>query len=311
MKHSLRPRTSALYTRYFRDFLSFCKLFNFSIYDVSDYIVILFIEFLASSVSYDHINNVLSGVKYLMHHYGLFTQGFDTHKVSIMLKAIKNTLPYNPRYKGVFTIQQLTQLCDLCNYIDNGIVYKCVFLFAFYGFFRCSNLLPHSLSSFNSLRHLTRRDIYQTPSGLTIILKWSKTMQSSTQYANVQLPLIPNSPICPTTTYMHMSNLYPANPMSPAFIINKSTPLLLTDSQCRKTLKSLVTKLGLCPSSYTFHAFRRSGAQFAFQTNVPIAHIKQHGQWRSDAIYSYLQSPTLPNHAVSSNFSALLTNSQH
>ena len=82
-----------------------------------------------------------------------------------------------------------------------------------------------------------------------------------------------------------------------------------SDSQCRKTLKSLVTKLGICP--YTFHAFRRSGAQFAFQTYVPIAHIKQHGQWRSEAIYSYLQSPTLPNHAVSSNFSTLLTDSLH
>ena len=39
-----------------------------------------------------------------------------------------------------------------------GIVYKAVFLTAFYGFLRRSNLAPHSGLSFDSSRHITAGD---------------------------------------------------------------------------------------------------------------------------------------------------------
>ena len=45
--------------------------------------------------------------------------------------------------------------------------------------------------------------------------------------------------------------------------------------------------LGLNPSHFTFHSFRRSGATLAFNFHVPI---QRHGTWTSDCVYRYIQA---------------------
>ena len=45
----------------------------------------------------------------------------------------------------------------------------------------------------------------------------------------------------------------------------------------------VVLSLGLNPNHFTFHAIRRSGASIAFNHDVKLDHIKQHGHWRSEA----------------------------
>ena len=58
----------------------------------------------------------------------------------------------------------------------------------------------------------------------------------------------------------------------------------------RSFFKTCIIGLGLNPKDYTFHAFRRSGASFAFDNNVDLIAIKQHGNWRSKAVWSCLSS---------------------
>ena len=48
-------------------------------------------------------------------------------------------------------------------------------------------------------------------------------------------------------------------------------------SKVRSFLKLVIINLGLNPSQYTFHMFRRSGASMAFDNNVQFENIKQHG----------------------------------
>ena len=60
--------------------------------------------------------------------------------------------------------------------------------------------------------------------------------------------------------------------------------------------------MGLNSSEFGFHAFRRSGATYAFECNVPVENIKVHGHWKSDAVYTYLQSTSKSSRKVSDMF---------
>ena len=64
----------------------------------------------------------------------------------------------------------------------------------------------------------------------------------------------------------------------------------VTQSQARNHLAMCLKKLGLDPSVYTFHRFRRSGATLAYNQNVNIQSIKRHGTWVSNAVEAYIVS---------------------
>ena len=57
-------------------------------------------------------------------------------------------------------------------------IFKAAFLLFFFSFFRISNLVPHTLTSFNPLEQLCRADIFFAHPGAHVLVKWSKTMQS-------------------------------------------------------------------------------------------------------------------------------------
>ena len=102
---------------------------------------------------------------------------------------------------------------------------------------------------------------------------------------------------------------YPAFPDSPAFIVPRGgryVPLLAFT--VRQTLAKIIMALLMKPSAFTFHAFRRSGATFSFNNNVAFEDIRLQGSWKSDAIYTYLQS-TNAARKVASSFQTSLQNS--
>ena len=91
---------------------------------------------------------------------------------------------------------------------------------------------------------------------------------------------------------------------------------------CRKALHLPQAKLSLTPlleicwrkSFITWGiplqghkgTFRRTGATWAFDSNVPLEHIIEHGNWKSDAVWHYLQQPSLAPTRVPSTFAAFL-----
>ena len=76
-------------------------------------------------------------------------------------------------------------------------MYKALFLLAFHGFLRISNLLPTSQTSNQTHRHLTRGDVSITHPGVKVFIKWSKTLQANRDTRILPLASIPGSPLCP------------------------------------------------------------------------------------------------------------------
>ena len=113
----------------------------------------------------------------------------------------------------------------------------------------------------------------------------------SDQITTVQIPLIRASQLCPVTALATMLAAIPAHKHQPLFAVpSKQCIVPLTAQQVRHTLAKITTLMGLDPKIHGFHTFRRSGATLAYQAQVPISHIKTHGTWQSDAVYTYLQT---------------------
>ena len=119
----------------------------------------------------------------------------------------------------------------------------------------------------------------------------AKTMQTSGQVQVVQLPQLNDPMLCPVTVFKNYLASVPIDKTLPLFQISvKQQWLPLTAFKARSFLKLAVTSIGLDPKIYTFHSFRRSGASLAFNHDVDLNKIKQHGNWKSDAIWTYLRN---------------------
>ena len=178
----------------------------------------------------------------------------------------------------------------ICESFYLGKIFKAVFLLGFFGFLRLSNIVPHSKSTFDSTRHLTRGDVVFSKKFLKLTLKWTKTIQTRDRLHILTLPRLKHSPICPYKALKKALEIYNPGLHDPLFQhYADDTWSPMTDTRVRKCLARVNTKLGLGPHFYPFHAFRRSGATLAYQAHIPIQQIKYHGSWASDCVYRYIQ----------------------
>ena len=88
-------------------------------------------------------------------------------------------------------------------------------------------------------------------------------------------------------------------------IKTKKGAVSLIASNAQPFLKTCTVSMGLNPSHYTFHSFHRSGASLAFDSSVALEN-KQHGSWRSEAVWSYLNSTPTDASVISHTFQKLI-----
>ena len=203
------------------------------------------------------IINYIGGVRLLHHLLDIKPLSLDTFDLKLMLRAVSLTIGSGPCIRLPVTLDILFAICQLCdNLMETGVVLKCVFLFAFFVFLRCSNVVPKS-ARFDPKRQLCGGDIFRTESGLTIMLKWSKTRQSRDHVQFVSLPSLNKYPLCPVRAYNAMIRLITPENDLPLIRMNSLTgATVLTARLLRGYLRALLIELGLSPKRYTFHSFR-------------------------------------------------------
>ena len=222
------------------------------------------------------------------------------------LKALKLNGPFDPTLRPVMDIQNLHSLLLYCDTAPYSVIFKALYLTCFFSLLRLSNILPHSLVTFDNTRHLARGDFIQSGEGAILLFKWSKTLQDRKSTVTIHLPNLHNSPLCPIKAISLMVQQVPASSNDPLFTIHTARGFVpLTDSLARKHLKKVSNVLNISPS-LTFHAFRRAGASWAFSQGIPLEHIMRHGTWKSDAIWTYLSSSTSTISPVSAAFQPAL-----
>ena len=160
--------------------------------------------------------------------------------------------------------------------------------------------------AFNPAVHPLRKDIIFAPPGLLLLVKWAKNMQKNTQYKFLQLPSLKNPWLCPVRAVKQLLRSRDRPSDSPLFVENLPPFFPIIDTKIRDALKSVLSHLNIPLQGHNFHAFRRSGAIAAFNNNVSIDSIKAHGNWKSEAIWTYLTSAPAAPPAVALAFQAYL-----
>ena len=305
-----RPKTLQAQNSHLTTFLQFCEFTSQAIEDITPCTIIAFIEFLVQNgLSHSSISNYLSSLKTCFKLYSLPCQILQHEwvRLTMTMTSIALNVPVPLKIKGIFDISHMCQLVSLCDSMCHGLVFKPLFLCAFFGFLRLSNIVPVSLGSFDVMTHLCRADFVRSESHGSLIIKWSKTLQKQNEFKVIQLPLLYPSPLCPLSALQTMYSAIPANANSPLFCIPQGLGLIpLTQSKVRKRLRAMVLSLGLDPDLLSFHSFRRSGASFAFNNNIDVDAIKRQGTWNSEAVWAYLINDPLHQSSLISTFQRLL-----
>ena len=69
-------------------------------------------------------------------------------KSPLMLKALERTISKTPKFKPVFEIQQIIRIVQECDNWPYSQVYKTLYVMAYFGFLRISNMVPVSWKMF-------------------------------------------------------------------------------------------------------------------------------------------------------------------
>lgn len=266
----------------------FCLYWSFSFLPATEEILCYYAQFLSRSFkAVSSIRNYISGVKKL-HLFLDYSFPKIELALPLTLKGLERLHPHCPHRAYPMSpdiLRQIFQIIDISKPVDSVI--WSLFLSAFFTLARKSNLV--GVSSGPRHTQVLRQDFFSQAGVLIVQFRWTKTIQFGERVLRIPLVTIPGSVLCPVKAYFHMVKLVPAPLTSPAFVFPSKRKLHpVTYRDLMNSLRHLVTALGLDPSLFSSHSFRRGGATFAFQANVPGELIRAQGDWLSQAYLNYL-----------------------
>jgi len=159
-----------------------------------------------------------------------------------------------------------------------------------YGFFRVGELMSSSTSSYDPETQLTFRDIaidnVKSPTLLQVHLKASKT-DPFREGVDVYVGKSGND-ICPISAMsVYLSSR--GGQDGPLFLFEDGT--FLTKDRFVSAVREALKLIGIDPSKYSGHSFRRGAATTAQSRGISDVTIKMLGRWKSSAYTRYIQTP--------------------
>lgn len=270
-------------------FLLFCFYFKFVSLPVSTHTLQLYAQFLSRTFkAVESIRNYINGVKTIHLILGYSVDQINKFILNLSLRGMARLKPHCVKQAEAMTPDILLQIgciLDLSNKSD--IVFWCLFLFAFFLLARKSNLVPASKDDLVLKHFLLRRNIKDFGDYLMVSFSWTKTIQKGERILELPLVKIKGSILCPVKAYRNMCRVIPnSNEDHALFLLpNRS---IVTYTQFQNKLRHCIEKIGLNPSLYSSHSFRRGGASLAFRAKIPADKIKMLGDWKSDCYRKYL-----------------------
>ena len=300
---ALARSTQMAYNSMFRTFVAFLICARTEFHQVNASVILAFLECLVmNGIKASQLQNYISAIRTMHVCHGMNVSYFDHPSIPLFIKSIQKTSTFKVNLKHIVDISLLKSIVATCDLTYLGYIFKTCYLMAFFGFFRLSNLVPHTTSSFSMLKHVTKGDVFFNKKSTTILITWSKTMQDNKQAKLIELPVLNNS-LCPTNAIKFCLKSTPGDRNSPLFQYKVGQAWCpMTDNRVRKHLKNILSFLNLDPDFITFHSFRCSGATFAFNHNVPLQEIQKHGTWTSDCVWRYISDTANAGSQVSQTF---------
>ena len=298
---ALAPSTSGQYAGAAHIFIMFCMYVdgdNFTL-PATDAMLCLYLQWQSLTVDPKNLKTKLSAIRYLHERLGYVwippSERFMVHRCIMGLKRLCLT-PVNRKLP--ITPALLIRM-RLCRGIDwstpTMVVVWGAMLIAFFCFLRKDNFTVDKVDAFNSRRHLCRNDVCFGRADVTFTFRHSKTNQFHARVHRTKAVRIPGHLLDPVQALINAFKACPhADPAGPAFAI--PTPdggvSPLTHRLFVETLRFCLSKIGVDPSQFSGHSFRRGGATFAHRMGVSPLLIKLMGDRSSDAYMAYIDHTT-------------------
>ena len=141
--------------------MAFCYHIGILMSSVNVKVVLTFLESLnKNGVCPNMLSNYLSAIKAKFVIYGLPTKCLECRRIYYYVKSHRINRPLNISRCNIISIEDLYSLVAHCDELYMGQVFKAFSSWLFSGFFRLSNLCPHSFDSYDFTRHLSAGDIF-------------------------------------------------------------------------------------------------------------------------------------------------------
>ena len=171
------------------------------------------------------------------------------------------------------------------------IMYKCLYLVAYYGLFRISEITcsEHVVKAVDVMKSRCKTKYL-------FILRSSKTHALSDRPHKIRIEKLQKRKgktkhklFCPVEAIDEYIEVRPQilHDEEQFFIFENRVPVMPNDM--RRTLKVALRRIGLDADLYDTHSFRIGRATDLQKLGTPIDNIKSLGRWRSNAVYNYLR----------------------
>lgn len=232
------------------------------------------------------ILNYLGGVTTSLMRIGVDISPFRSIDVADFVQSVKVNIRHVTDRKLPVSYHMLVSIVDYVYTDPQGPTVAFAITIMYFLFLRQSNIAPRNKAAFDHHRHLLRSDVILRNDSIVVALKWSKSRQG-TVASSLAAPALPGAILCPCQAYRRMLQHAPTLKSPQALLCFKDCTPLPT-SYLTKVWGKAMEHLGIPRTAYTLHSLRRGGATDASRLGASIQEIRQHGDWRSDAVYSYL-----------------------
>ena len=211
--------------------------------------ICFYAAFLARSLKYTSVKQYISTIVLLHREFGLTNPLTDNYFVSSLLKGIRRVKGDSVNQKLPITLDLLFRIFKLLNFrssIHSSFWAMC--LTAFFGMFRKSNVLPTTKSTFSSSKQLCKSDFTFFRWGVSVHLKWSKTIQFTDRIIQIPFSFIPNSALYPVKAISHAFSFdkFSQGDMQAFCYIDlmSGIPVIFTYSKFLSMLRAFLYQLG-------------------------------------------------------------------
>ena len=268
----------------------FCVAFHESFLPVSRDALLGFIELMSRTCGFDHIQHIISSIKFLHEFTGHHYPG-DSFEFKVLLRGLKRKLAKSPKQALPITPEMLIlmyQHVDITK--PSELAHWTAFLFAIRLLYRKSSIAPESLRSFDAKTGLSREKAVFNNGVVLVYQNHSKTNQfmSSTRIT----PIVPGTIVAldPVFHYKKLvsENVVQRTCLAFSYLVNGAV-MCVTHKSFTKYLKYLLVKIGLNPDNWSGHSFRRGGASLLYRLGIDPLTIQACGDWSSDTFLRYLE----------------------
>ena len=206
--------TKRTYSVHRRTYIKFCLLLQTPPCPVEQKTICLFIAWLARRLKYNSIKQYLNIIR-IIHQENNYPNPLESnYHVNMTLRGVRRTLGDTVCPKIPITPMLLLYIKERLDLSTphHAAVWAGALLM-FYGLLRKSNVFSPPGGHTPDI-HLSRKDLIFNESGLTLVIRWSKTNQFRSTIHRAALPRVRGHPLCPTRAMYQLISLTPNTSIS-------------------------------------------------------------------------------------------------